>query len=158
MSVSLFQRIPVAAQALLKAVSAVAEQQGVELYIVGGFVRDLKLDRSSTDYDLVVVGDAIKLAKAVRKRYGGDLLPHNRFGTANWTIGTAKDKLLEALKEFADETLSPSELPELLDFVTARSEKYARPAALPDVQPGNIQTDLERRDFTVNTFALPLSW
>ncbi|NOH13932.1 MAG: CCA tRNA nucleotidyltransferase [Chloroflexi bacterium] len=157
MSDDLFQRIPAAARALLKAVSNLAEKQGVVLYIVGGFVRDLKLGISSTDYDLVVVGDAVKLARALRKSYGGDLRVHKRFGTANWTVTSVKSNLVQTLQDFADEAINISELPELLDFVTARSESYTQPAALPKVQPGDMQADLARRDFTVNTFALPLS-
>ena len=61
------------------------------LYIVGGFVRDLLLDRPSIDFDLVVEGDAIVLGKVLSERYGGRVTTHKRFGTAKWLLGKIRN-------------------------------------------------------------------
>jgi tRNA nucleotidyltransferase (CCA-adding enzyme) len=135
---------------LLKMVAACADQQQAALYIVGGFVRDLLLERPSLDYDLVVEGDAIQLGKTLAGKYGGRLVTHGRFGTAKWQLQDARGKLQEL---FGGEDGS---LPETLDLVSARREFYSRPTALPTVEPGGIKLDLHRRDFTINTMALRL--
>ncbi|HUT20159.1 MAG TPA: CBS domain-containing protein [Anaerolineae bacterium] len=111
-----------------------AEQLGDTLYIVGGFVRDLLLERPNQDIDLVVEGDAIALAKSLARHSGGRVRSHQRFGTAKW--------ILEGGEE--------------LDFVTARTEFYTQATALPQVEPSSIKQDLHRRDFTINTLAIRL--
>ncbi len=145
--------LPAARLVLLRAVAQAAHQQRDALYIVGGFVRDLLLDRPSQDFDLVVEGDAIKLAGVLADRYGGRVTSHASFGTAQWHIGEIHSMLLEALD--APNAL-PADLPETLDLVTARTEFYTYPTALPTVERGSIKLDLHRRDFTINTFALRL--
>jgi tRNA nucleotidyltransferase (CCA-adding enzyme) len=129
---------------LLGTVRQVAASQNVPLYIVGGFVRDLLLGQPGSDFDLVVEGDAIGLAKSAAARYGGRVTSHGRFGTAKWLLA---DSSLNA-------RLS-NPLP-ALDFVLARSETYAHPGALPSVQPGALSDDLRRRDFSINTLAIRL--
>jgi tRNA nucleotidyltransferase (CCA-adding enzyme) len=119
---------------LLRGIADEAEARGLTLYLVGGFARDLLLGRPSLDFDLVLEGDALAFARACSKKLGGKLTVHRKFATA---------------------TLS---LPSLvLDFITARSETYAHPAALPDITPGTLADDLRRRDFTINTLALCLN-
>ena len=66
---------------------------------MGGFVRDLILERPSQDFDLVVEGDAIALARQLQETYGGRLTTHARFGTAKWMITNIREKLAEALKQ-----------------------------------------------------------
>ncbi|MFQ5615927.1 MAG: CBS domain-containing protein, partial [Anaerolineales bacterium] len=117
---------------LLKNIAEVAHEKRLALYVVGGFVRDLLLKRPSLDFDLVVEGDAIALAKALSKKYGGRITTHKRFGTAKWFLGDP------------------------IDFITARTEFYTHPTALPTIERGNIKLDLHRRDFTINTLALRL--
>jgi len=125
--------------ALLQDAGREAAQIGSSLYIVGGVVRDLLLQKPISDIDLVVEGDAINLGRAMRDKYGGHLHTHKRFGTANWiTEGTVSGV-------------------ERLDFVTARTEFYHHPSALPEVEPSSIKQDLHRRDFTINTLALALA-
>ncbi len=127
---------------LLKKVTDAATARGQPLYIVGGFVRDLLLGRRATDFDLVVEGDAIALAHALAKKHGGKVTAHSRFGTAQW---------------FLPESLGTSDsLLSTLDLISARSETYKYPAALPTVQMSKMTDDLRRRDFTVNTLALRL--
>jgi tRNA nucleotidyltransferase (CCA-adding enzyme) len=123
-----------------------ADQQNVALYIVGGFVRDLLLDLPSLDFDLVVEGDAIELAKSISSQFGGRVTSHTRFGTAKWHLPEA----------ISDGELFISTDNQFVDLVTARREFYQHPTALPTVERGSIKLDLHRRDFTINTLALRL--
>jgi tRNA nucleotidyltransferase (CCA-adding enzyme) len=116
-----------------------ATPRGLPLYVVGGAVRDLVLGRPVNDFDLTVEGDAIRLARSLAAKHGGGVTAHLKFGTAKWFL--PKD-----LKEAHD----------TLDLVSARTETYKHPAALPTVELGNIGDDLRRRDFTINALALRL--
>src|SRR5947209_13162192 len=93
------------------------------LYVVGGAVRDLLLGRQPRELDLVVEGDAA----AVASRLGGSRRVHDRFGTVTVTLDGRT-----------------------YDIARARKETYARPGALPDVEPARLEDDLWRRDFSVN--------
>ena len=150
--------LPPARLELLQAVAQVAHEQDCALYIVGGFVRDLLLDRPGLDFDLVVEGDAITLAQALAKKYGGRVTGHSRFGTAKWLITDLRSRLAESFSQNPSQASSgsPDPLPESLDFVTARTEFYTHPTALPTVERSSIKLDLHRRDFTINTMALRL--
>jgi tRNA nucleotidyltransferase (CCA-adding enzyme) len=152
--------LPAARLGLLKAISQTAHDQHAALYIVGGFVRDLLLDRPSLDFDLVVEGDAIFLAQTLADQFGGRITSHARFGTAKWHIAGTRSQLTKSIAEhfpeFEEHALVPSDLPESLDLITARTEFYTHPTALPIVERGSIKLDLHRRDFTINTLALRL--
>jgi len=137
-------------RALLYVIASEAEAAEVALYIVGGFVRDLILGAPSVDFDLVVEGDAIALGKSLVAKFGGQITSHRRFGTAKWQLNTHNKHLASTLK------LELSELPETVDFVSARTEFYSHPTALPSVSEGSIKLDLHRRDFSINTLALRL--
>ncbi len=141
-----------ATQALLEEISRQAEKQNFSLYIVGGFVRDLLLGRPNLDLDLVLEGDAIRLGRALVKRLGGRLLPHQAFGTAVWSLEGDEVTILRKLKVSAKK----SQLPDFIDLISARRESYTRSGALPDVQFADIHADQYRRDFTINTLALRL--
>jgi tRNA nucleotidyltransferase (CCA-adding enzyme) len=130
---------------LLRQAGALAGELGFPLYAVGGFVRDLLMGHPNLDIDLVVEGDAIRLAQVLARRLGGHVRSHQRFGTAKWILP-------EALR-----TASNAALPESLDFATARTEFYERPTALPTVERSSIKQDLHRRDFTINTLAIRLT-
>jgi len=146
--------LPPARLALLITIAEIAQVKGTALYIVGGFVRDLLLEYPSLDFDLVVEGDGIALAQAVSAKLGGRVTMHKRFGTAKWFIG---DELLSSDgSPLHLNNLSPEELPSTLDFISARTEFYSHPTALPTVERGSIKLDLHRRDFTINTLALRL--
>ncbi len=144
--------MPKARLALLKIVAEIASEQKAALYIVGGFVRDLYLERTSQDFDLVVEGDAISLARQLQKRYGGRLTTHTRFGTAKWMISEIRHGLAKVLHQ----PENAGDLPDFLDLISARTEFYTHPTALPTVERGSIKLDLHRRDFTINTLALRL--
>lgn len=119
---------------LLKDIRGRADARGERVYLVGGIVRDMLLGYANLDMDLVVEGDAVKLAREVAETGQARLLAHHRFGTAK-------------LKH-ADLTV---------DLATARKETYARPGALPAVTPGTLNDDLFRRDFTINAMAISLA-
>ncbi len=128
--------------ALFQSVAEAAVAEHFPLYIVGGFVRDLLLSHPSTDFDIVVEGDAILLGKNLQRAFGGRLTSHTRFGTSRWVL--------------AGSTFSGTGLPEFLDLISARQEFYEHPSALPIVEHSSIRHDLHRRDFTINTLALRL--
>lgn len=119
-------------QPVLHAVAAVRE--GERVYLVGGTVRDILLDEPGFDVDLAVEGDGVRFAEVLARRIGGRVRSHDAFGTAVVEHGDG----------------------ERLDVVTARSEHYGAPAALPAVEPGTIDDDLARRDFTINAMAASL--
>ena len=140
---------------LLRIVAREASARGVAAYVVGGYVRDLILKRPGLDLDIVVEGDAIGLARVLAKKYGGKVTAHGRFGTAVWRRDdgrrTTDDGRGGKGRGEKGEGLLPS-----LDFITARRESYASPAALPDVTASTLADDLGRRDFTINTLAVRL--
>ena len=136
---------------LLKDIAQNALENHVALYIVGGFVRDLLLGYPSLDFDLVVEGDAIRLAEDVKREFGGRVTTHKQFGTAKWFLEKKHHPI-----QPENGKLMNGELPATLDFITARREFYSEPSALPIVETGNIKLDLHRRDFTINTLALRL--
>jgi tRNA nucleotidyltransferase (CCA-adding enzyme) len=146
--------IPYSRQVLLRVIGKEGTRLNMPVYIVGGFVRDLLLRQPSQDLDIVVEGDAIAFVNALVQLYGGRAVVHRRFGTAKWIIAEAREALAQALKP--DLPLDPHALPESLDLITARTEFYEKPAALPTVESSNIKMDLHRRDFSINTLALRL--
>ena len=119
---------------LVNGISRHAGALGQKVYLVGGVVRDLLLGYPNFDLDLVVEGDAVKLAQQVTETGQARLLAHKRFGTA---------KL-----RYDDFTL---------DLATARRETYTRPGALPTVTPSHLNDDLIRRDFSINAMAISLA-
>lgn len=135
-------------EALIEIVAAFAHARDIALYMVGGVVRDLLLERPNFDIDFVVEEDAIGFAEALRNAYGGKIHPYPPFGTASWTLDEAVAERLG---------LALNEIPQHLDFATTRSELYEHPTALPTVFNSGIKLDLRRRDFTINTLAVQLS-
>ena len=130
---------------LLNAISQAAAERHFALYIVGGFVRDLLLGLPKQDFDLVVEGEAIILAQSLAKKWGGRVTSHAQFSTAKWYLADSK---------FSDSTNGNHS--EFVDLVSARTEFYTHPSALPTIERGSIKLDLHRRDFTINTLALRL--
>lgn len=143
---------------LLQTVAAEAYTHHLAIYIVGGFVRDLILSRPGLDFDIVVEGDAIALAHALQGRFGGHIVAHSRFGTAKWSIVEIREKLAQELAGGmqGQAKATTQDLPDTLDLISARTEFYDYPTALPTVERSSIKLDLHRRDFTINTFALRL--
>lgn len=146
--------LPPAVWRMVQAAGETAAEMNMPLYFVGGLVRDLLLDLPAVDLDMVVEGDAIALAQSLQQRFGGRVRSHDRFGTAKWLLS---QRAWRAIARVADGSqVSLEEAPETIDFVTARTEFYDQPAALPEVESGSIKLDLHRRDFTINTLAIRL--
>jgi tRNA nucleotidyltransferase (CCA-adding enzyme) len=144
-----------ARNALLQGIREQAEKLHLPIYIVGGFVRDLLLGHPGEDFDIVVEGDAIRLAHFISQQYGGRVVTHSRFGTAKWQIKEIAEQL--AIQLAVEESLDAREFPDFLDFISARTEFYEYPTALPTVERSSIKLDLHRRDFTINTMAMRLN-
>lgn len=117
-------------------VSEAADELHVEAYVVGGYVRDIFLNRPSKDIDLVTVGKGIELAELVARKIGkgASLSVFKNFGTA-----------LIKTKDFE------------LEFVGARKESYTHDSRKPVVEDGTLEDDQNRRDFTINALALCLN-
>jgi len=128
------QYLPQQVLELVRDISGQAAKQKQRVYLVGGAVRDLLLGYPNFDLDLVVEGDAVRLAEQVAETGQAKLLAHHRFGTAKLRY-----------ENFT------------LDLATARKETYARPGALPAVTPGTLKDDLIRRDFSINAMAISLA-
>ena len=148
------EAVPPSRLVLLNKIAAEANRAKIPIFIVGGFVRDLLLDRPGSDFDIVIEGDAIYFAKILVKAFGGRAVIHNRFGTAKWYLADEKAEIASKLD--ADFEIIADHLPDHLDMITARTEFYDHPAALPTVESSSIKMDLHRRDFTINTLALRL--
>lgn len=146
---------------MVLAVSETADSLHMPLYFVGGLVRDLLLGKPPTDLDMVVEGDGIKLAHSLQAQFGGEVHSHARFGTAKWLItpeiwGIVEKLTINDLRFTNGNRQSSIVNLQSIDFVTARTEFYTEPSALPEVERGSIKLDLHRRDFTINTLALRL--
>lgn len=135
--------------ALVRHISQQARAMGFIPYFVGGLVRDLLLGNPVVDIDLVIEGDAIALARQLAADLGGRITTHKRFGTAKWLLSQ------RVWRHVSGDT-PQGNLPDTIDFATARSEFYAHPTALPLVASSSIKQDLHRRDFTINTLAIRL--
>jgi tRNA nucleotidyltransferase (CCA-adding enzyme) len=157
------QALPPALMALVRHMGRLAEEMSLGLHVVGGFVRDLLLGQPlpiarggqpGVDIDFVVEGDAIALVRRLRDIYGGETRSHKRFGTGKWLLDEVTwANIAGAL---AVPIQDPAALPAAIDFVSARTEFYEHPTALPTVERGSIKLDLHRRDFTINTLAIRL--
>ena len=125
----------------------VADEMGVECYVVGGFVRDIFLERPSNDIDVVVVGSGIEVAKALKNRLGkkAHLSVFKNFGTAQ-----VKYKPLTSHS-------SPLTSEIEIEFVGARKESYSHDSRKPIVEDGTLEDDQNRRDFTINAMAICLN-
>lgn len=121
---------------IFRMISAAADELGLECYVVGGYVRDLFLERPSNDIDVVVVGSGIAIADALKKRLGGKahISVFRNFGTAQVKYGDTE-----------------------VEFVGARKESYTHDSRKPVVEDGTLEDDQNRRDFTINALAVCLN-
>lgn len=128
-------RLPEQYYNLLEELGDLAEKDGINVYVVGGFVRDLLMKNENFDIDIVVEGSASKFAKKYADLKGAKIAIHKKFDTAQVIF---KDDLR-------------------IDFATSRTEYYTFPAAAPEVESSSIKNDLYRRDFTINAMAVKLN-
>jgi tRNA nucleotidyltransferase (CCA-adding enzyme) len=125
--------LPEEASRIISGLETASRAAGVDIYLVGGPVRDLLLGRPVCDIDISVDGDAVSFA-ADLDLGGGRMTAHRPFGTVSIQLEHYR-----------------------VDLATLRSESYKRPGALPEVGPGDLRTDLYRRDFTINAMAVSLN-
>ena len=119
---------------IFKIVSEESEILGFKTYVIGGYVRDLYLNRKSKDVDFVTVGSGIQLAQAVKERL--------------------KNSSLSIFKNFGTAQIKTNDWE--FEFVGARKESYDRKSRKPKVEDGTFEDDIHRRDFTINTLAISL--
>lgn len=148
-------RTPKECVKLLETVGQLAEELGVSVYVVGGFVRDLIMDKEKSrwpnmDIDLVVEGDGILFAHYLAGKLGGRVREHKEFMTAIvlFPSSVLEDKNMHF--DYFEQELR-------VDVATARLEYYQSPAVLPTVELSSIRMDLNRRDFTINAMAIKLN-
>ena len=116
-------------------ISKVVDKQQCQAYVIGGYVRDLLLERPSKDIDIVVVGSGIDIAKKVGRQIGCDkVVVYKNFGTAQLRFEDIE-----------------------VEFVGARKESYRRDSRKPIVEDGSLEDDQMRRDFTINALAISLN-
>ena len=145
-------RVPTWQSALQQVIYQHAWELGMRVYLVGGVVRDLLLNRSCRDMDFIVEGSAILLGRALESRFGGKLVTHAPFGTARWDLGGAIEQIARETS-----TRSPQDIarfPRSIDLISSRTEWYPKEGKLPRVRMDGIELDMQRRDFSVNTLSL----
>ena len=119
----------------LKTMSEIADRENIEVFIVGGYVRDLLLKRKRVDIDILVIGDGPNFARKVAGSFGiDDVNIFTNFGTAHFKFNNID-----------------------FEFVGARKESYDRNSRKPNVNLGSFEDDINRRDFTINTLAISLN-
>lgn len=119
---------------VFKVVSQIISEKGLEAYVIGGFVRDLLLDRPSKDIDIVVVGDGLALAEEAAK--------------------ILRVKKVSLFKNFGTAQFNYKDLD--VEFVGARKESYQEDSRKPSIEVGSLSDDQKRRDFTINALAIDL--
>jgi tRNA nucleotidyltransferase (CCA-adding enzyme) len=120
---------------ILTSIGRVADEMDLRAYVVGGFVRDLLLDNENLDLDVVAEGNGTQFAIEISKAMNGSVRSYESFGTSTVTLENGNK----------------------IDVATARKESYLNPGALPTVERGSIESDLFRRDFTINSLAIILN-
>ena len=120
---------------IFRRIARIAKEQGVDAYVVGGYVRDYYLRRPSTDVDVVVVGSGIALAEALGRELSTKVSIYKTFGTAMLRTRDGVE----------------------VEFVGARRESYTRDSRKPQVEAGTLEDDQRRRDFTINAMAWSLN-
>lgn len=140
---------------LLQMIGSCAQRLNVPCYLVGGFVRDKLLQRGSKDLDFVCVGDGIALAHEVAKQFKPQpaVSYFKTFGTANIKIDSSNFSKGKQVSSEGEDSEGAFEI----EFVGARKESYAAHSRKPEVQPGTLEDDQKRRDFTINALAISLN-
>jgi len=174
-------------QEIFHQISEAADRLGLECYVVGGYVRDIFLERPSDDIDVVVVGSGIAVAKELKRMLGhkAHLAVFKNFGTAQVKVlrkealgrrtlategtqesgkrkeecGKRKEDTLDTDNTLESNLFPPStfHFPLEIEFVGARKESYSHDSRKPIVEDGTLEDDQNRRDFTINAMAICLN-
>ena len=159
-------------QPIFHQISEAADRLGVECYVVGGYVRDIFLERPSNDIDVVVVGSGIEVAKELKRMLGrrAHLSVFKNFGTAQVKFkeerGGSKEERGKrreereypaGAKEERGERREKRVVEREVEFVGARRESYSHDSRKPIVEDGTLEDDQNRRDFTINAMAICLN-
>ncbi len=141
---------------IFKKISLAADTLQMPCYVIGGFVRDKLLGRSSKDADIVCLGDGIELAHKVAELFAPkpQVSFFKNFGTAQIKLYEPQLKSLYISEEIAE---NKNDQYFEIEFVGARKESYVETSRKPLVKAGTLEEDLNRRDFTINTLALSLN-
>lgn len=124
---------------ILETIGAEADKAGYEIFVVGGYVRDFILGKNSPDIDIMVLGDATEFAMIAAKIFNKELnAVYKNFGTALLMV-------------------NENDVEYKIEFASARKESYNRDSRKPEVIPANLEEDISRRDFTINTLAVGLN-
>ena len=127
-------------QAVFRLISEAADRLGLECYVVGGYVRDIFLERPSNDIDVVVVGSGIAVAEELKRMLG-----RKAHLSVFRNFGTAQVKFHQKGVEYE------------VEFMGARKESYSHDSRKPIVEDGTLEDDQNRRDFTINAMAICLN-
>ncbi len=120
---------------ILSSASELAAKMSLDIYVVGGYVRDIIMGNNLSDLDIMVVGDGIQFARELASKIeGNSLVPFEKFGTAQIVLNS-----------------------DLIEIASARSESYDSNSRNPKINSADLMTDLSRRDFTVNSMAISLN-
>ena len=121
---------------IINIISDLSTELQIKAFLVGGYVRDLILDRKSKDIDILIVGDGISFANEVKKKLHGkvDLQIFKNFGTAMIIYDGFE-----------------------IEFVGSRKESYQKNSRNPSITVGTFEDDISRRDFTINSIAISLN-
>ena len=138
---------------VLKNITNAAKEMGVSCFLIGGFVRDKVIGRSSKDADIVCLGDGIALAHKVAENF------HPKPTVAHFkTFGTAQLKLYNFFQDDTKASSPPESVWEEpvfeIEFVGARKESYNYNSRKPEVETGTLEDDQNRRDFTITHLQL----
>jgi poly(A) polymerase len=160
---------------VFKKIGHAAQEMGIPCYVIGGFVRDKLLGRTTKDADIVCVGDGIELAHKVADRFSPrpKVSYFKNFGTAHIKLNKFYDEDIssgDAAEEFVSTTSGAANSLPIpaepgggaggaldIEFVGARKESYRAHSRNPEVEPGTIKDDQDRRDFTINALAISLN-
>lgn len=125
---------------ILYRIGDIADRSGIPCYLVGGYVRDVLMNKSSQDIDIMVVGEPVPFAKLIEKELNGkNFVVFERFRTARFELEDPGTGMI------------------LIEIVGARKESYNPDSRKPVTEIGSLEDDLSRRDFTINALAVPLN-
>lgn len=133
------ERLPASLRQAIDLAASIGDERAEPVYLVGGIVRDLLLGRTNVDVDLVIEGNVLRLARRLSLAFMSPMHSHKRFGTARVYLPSDRGAA------------------EYLDLAASRSERYAHPGALPEIQKGKAIDDARRRDFTINAIGVRLN-